>query len=822
MILKEIIENDSDRLFIVDNECYIVFTGDSLEDDRPFIRIGNWLDLYVEIIPLIENIIITDTLSGNPLHEQFNIDIKNLQYNRYIGSQHTLEKFLEFQHLCGLDLKNASLINIEKDIPEITGKRLISKKNQFVGVFYRDSNFKVIYNKSNIINLFDVEKISYSHNNILNRISSANRNKRYRGTGIYFDRKASLIYSKGKISPIGFYDNFFSWLIEHEIDPGSIENFVLPQGNPHSLIDLLKWKQSKGSGINLYTDLLNEASFLKKLFSKSLKKIESYTSMETALSECIEIINFNRSGNIAINYSLTKQEPDNVKICYLSMEENIDELVHTSGDGIIINYSLFEDNAIRFKSSETPVIVVDDGNPNISRLISPDNVIIFQKTEYEISKTLNPEDILSRNPYEEELLGNILNGSINDATEIIKKLDQIEDSLERNVRIINLSTLIRYILNSTADRKLSSRLKGIYTPLQGKIRKTIVKENSCRLRGSLIFHNQFVYQFIDVEKETGNQEKLIRMISEADEYILLPSREEFNTNNTILFNSRIRKDRERLRKLLDNFIDKSQMFSEKKEYIEELNSLLRKRRDDYLIVKEEGKGFDVSILLEDSEITPGNKSLEMRKQRKVKVRDPFFNKERKSIKHFKITAALILLLLLIIGALFLTGTFTGFNSGMGKIEETPYTRILSEIYTIDKEDYPGLIKKYKIRIEVSDILRYANSVAVKNNYDKISLSRLKEKNPDWIYPGNIFTMLDGTRIKVKRGDTLWKLSENKIIESIIVFNRIIETINNTDRNISDKLVNEAKKVAFIENQLKILDHILKKRIENPAGKGKTE
>ena len=76
MELNEIIKNDKDRLFVLDNECFIIFTADDLTDEKPFIRIGNWIDLPPESIPLIENIIVTDSITGNPSHEQFNIDPK--------------------------------------------------------------------------------------------------------------------------------------------------------------------------------------------------------------------------------------------------------------------------------------------------------------------------------------------------------------------------------------------------------------------------------------------------------------------------------------------------------------------------------------------------------------------------------------------------------------------------------------------------------------------------------------------------------------------------------------------------------------------------
>ena len=114
MELTDIISGYADRLFVVDRECFIVFTGETLNDDIPFIRIGNYNNLPIEIIPLIENIVITDIIMGNPSHEQFNIDVRYMPSNRYIGSKHIVSKYLNFQKIFGLDLKNAHIVDIEK------------------------------------------------------------------------------------------------------------------------------------------------------------------------------------------------------------------------------------------------------------------------------------------------------------------------------------------------------------------------------------------------------------------------------------------------------------------------------------------------------------------------------------------------------------------------------------------------------------------------------------------------------------------------------------------------------------------------------------
>ncbi len=90
---------------------------------------------------------------GNPAFEQFNIDIRELPSNRYIGSHSVAKRFLEFQRMFGLDLTNAALVDAEKDIPEISGSRTISDRASVSGIFYRAGNFLINHNKRELFNL---------------------------------------------------------------------------------------------------------------------------------------------------------------------------------------------------------------------------------------------------------------------------------------------------------------------------------------------------------------------------------------------------------------------------------------------------------------------------------------------------------------------------------------------------------------------------------------------------------------------------------------------------------------------------------------------
>jgi hypothetical protein len=45
MSISDIIRTDADRIFTVDPECIIIYTGDTPGDIKPFIRIGTWLNM---------------------------------------------------------------------------------------------------------------------------------------------------------------------------------------------------------------------------------------------------------------------------------------------------------------------------------------------------------------------------------------------------------------------------------------------------------------------------------------------------------------------------------------------------------------------------------------------------------------------------------------------------------------------------------------------------------------------------------------------------------------------------------------------------------
>ncbi|HNW28940.1 MAG TPA: hypothetical protein PKN50_10720, partial [Spirochaetota bacterium] len=118
--------------------------------------------------------------------------------------------------------------------------------------------------------------------------------------------------------------------------------------------------------------------------------------------------------------------------------------------------------------------------------------------------------------------------------------------------------------------------------------------------------------------------------------------------------------------------------------------------------------------------------------------------------------------------------------------------------------YRQLGIQLNIKVKDHDIYRYANEVAVKNGYYRIAETRLRERNPDWIYPENVFIMLDFQPVVVSKGDTLWNLSKNKLIESTIKINDLMRQFAGADKATRARLVKQIKLYAFTAEQMAML------------------
>ncbi len=71
-----------------------------------------------------------------------------------------------------------------------------------------------------------------------------------------------------------------------------------------------------------------------------------------------------------------------------------------------------------------------------------------------------------------------------------------------------------------------------------------------------------------------------------------------------------------------------------------------------------------------------------------------------------------------------------------------------------------------IEITVLDIYRVTNEIAKANGYRELDKVEELGKDPDWIYPENVFFLPDKTSCTVKTGDTIWYIANRYIKETL--------------------------------------------------------
>jgi hypothetical protein len=75
--------------------------------------------------------------------------------------------------------------------------------------------------------------------------------------------------------------------------------------------------------------------------------------------------------------------------------------------------------------------------------------------------------------------------------------------------------------------------------------------------------------------------------------------------------------------------------------------------------------------------------------------------------------------------------------------------------------YRGLIE-----ITILDIFLLTNEIAVTNGFRRLDSVEEAGRDPDWIYPDNLFVLPDSTEYRVVKGDTMWYIAHRFIIKRL--------------------------------------------------------
>jgi hypothetical protein len=762
MTVSDIIRRDQDRVFIVDPECFVIFTGDSINDKRPFIRIGNWMGLPIEIIPLVENIIVTDSLAGTPSHEQFNIDIKYLSTNRYIGSKHIVKKYLEYQQLFGLDLHNASVVDADRDIPEISKTSAVSNNDDFIGIFYRGGNFKVTHQGNDLFDLKEHHDLPSSDKGAHDRIATLAKPRRYAGSGFAIVEHNPVFYHGNNFISYLFPNSYFGSFFSLGINPRQINTIVHPSENYLGISRFLKWRHSSGGKVVINTDHTDAAALLSNLFTGVKIQIHPFTGMKSQPAPGLTISQVSESYNLICEFEQTGSGKS-LRTAFVKGSLGLKKMTREKVDLLIMNYSVYEDSSYLARAFKAPIAIIDDGNPVVSKLPSMDNPIIRNDMQYEIFN-LDLIELRSRmsDYIDEEIINRIDQQDYTFIESTISEGITTEVTADQSVAYFNFLSYMRLLYNTTHDRKLSSIIKRPLHEGYASVSRKKFYTLGSQYRIDLILSDGILYEFASILQDPSPSDILLLESGHQDGF----SADTLTDQKDRDLYKRMVEDRSRLKALLHLFMQNPSYRSSISDLRKAIDERKRLFANEQALSPEKSAGFIDRLRgsLNNGESCSGASSSPLSQfKRSVSCMT-------RSI-YGKI--ALTILLAAIIAGMTTIAYRTHKRNELSRIEQE------KKIQTILVQKEQDRVKiKYSVSVDEYDIYLFANEVAVKNGYAPIPVTDVNRKNPNWIYPGNIFIMPDGERVTIMEGDSLWKLAHTRVEKKHIAFFTEYDKIRN--------------------------------------------
>ncbi len=883
MTISDIIKKQNDRVFIIDPECFIIFTGDSIDDNRPFIRIGNWINLPTKLIPQIENIIITDIIVGNPAFEQFNIDVNDLHLNRYIGNSHIVKKFLQFQKIFGLDLKNASIVDAEKDIPDISNVQSISDRDSFIGIFYSDGNFVIIHNDKELFNLKNVLENSLNDTKLNEIIDNSSNTIRYQGFGFLYLNNNPIFYKNNNFITYMFPHNYQCQFSDFEIAPKKVSAVINPSSNYIYLTNFLKWLNSVGGKLKIFSDDKDNISSVKKLFKNLSISHDSYTAMEYSHKSGLKIKNLNGTYNIKVDYIFSNNEElcdSNVTLVVIKGKTGIKKLINIPADGLLINCSIYEEVVMTLKQIKFPAAIVDDGSKFLNRINTLDYLIIRNNVQYDIIKIKQKDYVINfylsilkiLKPFQKN--GTTVDESV--LFEIVITEHQFDDDFE----LYNYLQFLRAIFKTTENRSLAAKVKEYYNRLA--LNKDFNLIFSGGIRSNLIISDCGFFDLINIGNTTifsadmdTSLDQLIKLRSSTVFDKISVDRERLN-NLLSLFN---KNDDENIQKLMKSIDERKSVYKadiNNEKHIEHFISITKTSNENINTVSSElssnkpgniiyisktffykirltainslnflkplkkhvnGSSLKNTISHDDKKLpdsfgnkskklsnTDSNKIISLTDKTKLffnQIIPAAFKKSLSAAKRNPITTVLITFVLLTVLSLLII--FFPTKDIVPKVktitpEKDPVniTEIIEKPVTDSREgitelkiDNAPLITKYSIKVSNKDIYVFTNEIAELNGYSKIPYKEINLKNPDWIFPGNVFKLPSNGVIIVKEGDSIWAIAADILTKKHIEFYNLLEIIlDNKKKNVPvNNDIEKLKALSFNDDHKQIISEL---------------
>jgi hypothetical protein len=442
-LIKMYNDEPNKRVFRVDRDCYVIFTGFSALDEKPFIRIG--YSKYIEKFKqYISNAIIAAGYLSSLKEEIKQIETEEYETN-FIVPESIYNVVLKFIRPTSHHKVNVNVIDKQTLEDYSSVLREISQKYKSYVLLYDNGNFAVTFSGKKIFDMFSAINRDLTTSKFLFLISSKTTEIYPLESVVRLGNSYTILTNSGNIAVIG-----------HELDENKLIRNLYPTSKIKTvvgndvipLIDFIRLLNSRSS-IKVYTTKEVYDDF--KKFSLGIKFVD--------VSDKIDIIK-----NINIVSEKEKY--------YIPLKDNNgieNDLVMSENKENLKNPIILEEGEVfllnTFAKSKLPSISTD------IFLIDPDEIEIEKVTkEFEA----NASKIFSR-----KVLAEIMREFENDTNRIIRDRRRFEELAKLYEEIQSLSLSERADILVKAEKlEGTEKEKAIKSSIEGKEQETRLKKAS--------------------------------------------------------------------------------------------------------------------------------------------------------------------------------------------------------------------------------------------------------------------------------------------------------------------------------------------------------
>jgi LysM repeat protein len=748
-----------ERVFHLDDECYIIYLGSDKDDYKPFLRIGNSKKLTSDIISNIYNIVITDSFTGNPALEPRNVNTVELKEIRYVGDIKTVDKLLHFLDHYKIDTKS------------ITFKEVIETQKHNAMLYLYDNGNVALYYDNNLIfdlniraqhDLHYIQKTSWIKNQFLNNPLRYSAND-FQEPGFFILKNNIFLYNQEQFIALNLPEDYFSTLVQSGIDPELISSVITDELSP-DFVNLCKRKKFKKENLNILTGNSPIFQSAVKLFVTGKADSLKY-KLETFGGSTKKSINGFGIKKTASGFTATQKGiPASVFIGEQHESKDKKQIIIDPVKGVFIPPSERKGNARKIVEGIPHTFVNSIKDERTIQDIYIKDFIACYEGLFTAAESTLVRSLLSI--VEDIREGRNVQNTLSNIKKVIRKIHS-DSKVPLHYFLYNVVEISSYIINS---EKEDSTLTGKFSALKNIIKRALGPTRKTSK------HYPFICDCFLLPEGTYLLYRPVKRTIRSEDFALFEATVQAVSEKQALNLSFHNKELNRITSFIKDFLifrrgrTKAGVREAKAQTTAEAPTASETQKADFSVGKSltaQWKRISiprwifivgaliaiVAILLFVPPISLFQKSIDKMKEREGRI----VVKEtgEKTLPEEKVS-----------------GQLDEESPGVVQKEEevsvaeekTGVTEQIEgeQVALADQEEIEAFLSLGYIQITVLDVFKLTNKIAVSNGYHSLDSVEELGKDPDWIYPQNLFTLPDGNQYTVVKGDTIWYIARRFI------------------------------------------------------------